>query len=359
MLLIGVALAGVEPADRLLATASVAIGLAPDGSAGNRTAGVGLLSDPDGPGGTPPGGDWVMGSSGYTLEGWALQWDGGAVSAFTAYGASGPTLTWSARTSGGIEHIAAVGEGESFDVDLSVAAPWDAPVIWLDLTVIAHEDLGGLAFARILDPDPDLWLTGSYDADVRLAGGVVLASSPTDGRTLALAAAGGQAGDCSWCTTVDGLSLGDAEWSGDGQVGVRIDAGELAAGDSYSFRVAYAFGADPEEALAAVEAAVDAADRDGDGVDDAADCAPWDGAVAAGLAELADGLDNDCDGVVDEDLPASAGPTDTGWGPELAEPEAGSYEMIGDCAVAPGGPSLTALLVAASALIRRRRALCS
>ena len=45
---------------------------------------------------------------------------------------------------------------------------------------------------------------------------------------------------------------------------------------------------------------VTAPDSDGDGTPDDADCAPLDGSIHPGAAELCDGQDNDCDGEVDE-----------------------------------------------------------
>ena len=45
------------------------------------------------------------------------------------------------------------------------------------------------------------------------------------------------------------------------------------------------------------------ADRDGDGLLDVEDCQPDDATIGTGFLELCDGLDNDCDGEVDEDLP--------------------------------------------------------
>jgi len=47
-------------------------------------------------------------------------------------------------------------------------------------------------------------------------------------------------------------------------------------------------------------------DSDDDGVGDASDCQPIDPSVSAGATEICDGIDNDCDGVVDEDDAADA-----------------------------------------------------
>ena len=44
-------------------------------------------------------------------------------------------------------------------------------------------------------------------------------------------------------------------------------------------------------------------DHDGDGVEDTDDCDPWNGAVSSDSPEICDDLDNDCDGLSDEDDP--------------------------------------------------------
>ncbi|MFN7143080.1 MAG: FG-GAP-like repeat-containing protein, partial [Myxococcota bacterium] len=57
-------------------------------------------------------------------------------------------------------------------------------------------------------------------------------------------------------------------------------------------------------------AAWDLGDGDGDGDIDATDCAPDDPDRGAGAPELCDGVDNDCDGLVDEELPTWYADTD-------------------------------------------------
>ena len=75
-------------------------------------------------------------------------------------------------------------------------------------------------------------------------------------------------------------------------------------------------------------------DRDGDGDPDSTDCAPEDSAVHDGAEELCNGIDDDCDGEVDETtspfqlkvLPLSGG------GAELSEAEgAHKSESAGQC----------------------------
>lgn len=74
-----------------------------------------------------------------------------------------------------------------------------------------------------------------------------------------------------------------------------------------------------------------AVDADGDGASDAVDCAPGDAARGPNLPESCDGLDNDCDGAVDDGLPAAYIDAD-GDGIGTGEPScAGSAATSGDC----------------------------
>ena len=60
----------------------------------------------------------------------------------------------------------------------------------------------------------------------------------------------------------------------------------------------------PREGDTGAEAAPDA---DGDGIPDASDCAPDDGAVFPGAEEVCNAQDDDCDGLIDDDDPGVAG----------------------------------------------------
>ena len=93
-------------------------------------------------------------------------------------------------------------------------------------------------------------------------------------------------------------------------------------------------------------------DVDGDGFFGEEDCAEGDPAVHAGAVELCDGIDNNCDGEVDEGVLATyfADADGDGFGDEAAaveacEPPAGAVDSGGDCddaapSVYPGAPEI-------------------
>ncbi len=78
-------------------------------------------------------------------------------------------------------------------------------------------------------------------------------------------------------------------------------------------------------------------DADGDGVPDDEDCAPLDATVYPGATDACDGLDNDCDGQLDEDAPEwhpdadGDGHGDAATGTAACEPPAGWLADASDC----------------------------
>jgi hypothetical protein len=153
----------------------------------------------------------------------------------------------------------------------------------------------------------------------------------SDGRVLALAAPDGQGSICEWCTLPSELEAsGSIELSGDYQLGVWATLGDLAAGEQLSFSFAYAMGLDLTSTTALAQAAAASDDHDGDGLSAAdGDCDDLEPLVSPGQVEAWDGLDNDCDGDVDED---TAGSDDDGDGYSEAEGDCDD----GDPAIHPG-----------------------
>lgn len=101
------------------------------------------------------------------------------------------------------------------------------------------------------------------------------------------------------------LSLGDTELGSVDWSGWPDAEGRSASFDGSTWCAATStFGAGDRGTPAAANDACVADDYDGDGAPDADDCDPADDSVHPGAPELEDGVDQDCDGVVDERPPA-------------------------------------------------------
>ncbi len=318
LLVLSPVLADIPAEDRWIASDWVAAGLAPDGSLVNEDIGLGLLVDPDGASGPAPiGGDALV--VGRSFEAWSAEWEGGQCANSAPDGGSDVLFDWGepAATSA-MAYLHASAERPELTLGLWVEAPWDEPWLRLSIELTALEDLVGLRVARVVDPDMDFWMSGSYATTNRVGDGWVSATGSADGRVMVLAAPGGSGGICSWCTLASELeAAGGSESEGDEQVGVWFQVGDLAAGESTTVSFAYAFGTDEDSAVALASAAAATEDHDGDGWTEAeGDCDDREPLISPGEGEAWDGLDNDCDGEVDED---TAGSDDDGDGYSEAE----------------------------------------
>jgi hypothetical protein len=297
----------VAEADRWLSTDRIAVGVDAGGSLVNGTVGLGLLWDPDGPEGPmPAGGDWL--TWGDPFEVWSLAYTGPRGDAVLvqggAWGGRDLTLAWDGPyDSGAVTWLHGTAANADLSVETWIEVPWERDVTWFVLRLEALADLTDVKVARVADPDPDAWVTGSGGTHDTAGSGFAAAEGSLDARTIAIAANGGQGGICSWCTTPDEVAAGSQDpIDGDLQIGVAVSVGDLPAGETagVTFALGLALGSDDAVALARVAAEDDDHDADGHTAS-GGDCDDRDAAVNPSAAEVPNGLDDDCDGSVDED----------------------------------------------------------
>ena len=326
----------------------LAVGIAEDGSFCDAEAVLGLLHDPDGPGGDPVGTDLL--TPGRCFETWALQT--AAETIVQNEGDTGGTaLTWEVQDTGSVMTWAGEGTLAGVDVVLWIDLPYDRPVILMTYQLTATEDVEDVWLSRTVDPDTDFLFSDSYSTANGASDEVAWAASAQVDKALALATPGGQGGICSWCSTPSQVSYGTVgELEGDYVVGVATHIGDLAEGESVEVVIAYGFGPSGTEAA---ELALDesvAADIDGDGVPGEADCDDRDAASTPGAEDVANGWDDDCDGEVDEDAASSDGGDGSFTSPTDDLRVVHVEEPVGGCGAVSAGPWLLGLL-----LLRRRR----
>ena len=129
----------------------------------------------------------------------------------------------------------------------------------------------------------------------------------------------------------------------------------------------------PKDDAIAVTIKVEAADADGDGSSACDDCDDENAAVHPGAVELCNGIDDNCDGQVDEgctSTPDAGGVLDAGGAgqdadpqlppPEISAPAAAPRTMEGGCSISalPGPPTLLWLVLGLSWCWRRRHGRC-
>jgi hypothetical protein len=285
----------------------VAVGVAKDGSLCDDQRKACILFDP-GPG-TPMGSDLLL--PGRPFETWSASFRVAGVDRSIVAAApdtqGGPTLVWETGRRAG--HVWADGRGEAgpFGISASVDVPLGEARVVTTLRLEAREDVTDLYIARTVDSDPDFFANGDFQTTNYATGDTVVAAARRlGGKVLALSTPGGVAAVCAgWCMApADVLAGQPGPVDGDRVIGVVRGPFSVRAGESVTLRFGYGLALSGDEAAAiARNAASD--DVDGDGSPLGEDCDERDAASAPGLPERADGRDNDCDGEVDEDGPAT------------------------------------------------------
>ena len=301
------ALANVLAADR------VAVGVSDRGAFG--ADGVGLLWDPDAAAGPEPQeSDWLG------ADGWSLTWAGGAW--------EGGALAWSdVIVTEAMVWAGGVVESGPVTVSLTHAVPWEDDLVWTEVVVENTGDVivDEVWLTRFADLEPERARYGIADTDNAFGSAFAVAGPVRGERALAIAAVDGVGGTCRDCSGGLGAEAGVADLA----IGVAVPIGSLEPGDQVVVDFVYAFGIGADAAVELALTAADEDDRDLDGVVD--DCDPRDPLVGEGLDELPDGVDNDCDGIIDE-------------GTRLVDDDGdGVSEAEGDCddgdpTVFPGAP---------------------
>ena len=303
--------AAVSPGDRWIGNSNLNVGLHQDGSLVNSDIDLGILWDPDGPDGPMPmTGDMIR--VGWYWDGWAWSYSGddGFEDGFQAGPRdAGSSMTWTDKSANSALSVLK-SEMDIGDVNLVLESIVlkRSDLLIQNFTFTASDDITDLWVGRTIDPDQDEWLLDSYDTDNESGDGWATASSLYDERTIGLAGGVldgvlGEGGICGWCDSTE--SMAEDSWESstdDHQINVLVDAGDVNDGDSITVRFVYAFEVGAIAAKNASLTALGLMDIDGDGLTvDEGDCDDLHPDVYPDATELTDGLDNDCDGDIDED----------------------------------------------------------
>ena len=292
----------------VLTSDRIAVGVAEDGSLGDSEAEVGLRFDPDGAGGAPGSGDVLL--PGRTWEVWSVSFEAGD-DPRASFEFGRPELdgelefSWQEPIETASLHgLRGAASTEWFDVDVQLALSRSTDALWIDVVLRATEPLTDVWISRAIDLDLDAAFD-TYATDNQAGDGFAASASTREARAFAMVAEGVGTVCSDWCSSTADLRAPSAGAGvEDSPIGVAVALGDISAGESVSVRFVYALASSNDAARAVADDAFLNADLDGDGVETSTDCEDLDPRRAPGLVEIADGVDNDCDGDVDEDTSA-------------------------------------------------------
>ena len=313
LLAAGIATAEVATEDRWVGNDNLAVGVHQDGSFVNDDLELGILWDPDGTDGPIPlSGDMLRVGYEWNLLIWsweATSGDEGRRVQGGPHTESWTEVEWLSKT----DNEAVMGlRGQLTDgplqIDFNIAALKRADIVVYDLVFNSEEELSELDVGKTFDPDQDHWFLDTYDTVNDSDDNWAYGASAYDERTIALAGMSETSADisggvCRWCDNPGDMeeSAGNSN-ENDRHPNVLIQIEDPEPEAAIHIRFVYAFSVGGEAAKDLALEMLDLTDIDEDGLSsDEGDCDDWNPDTYPEATELIDGLDNDCDGEIDED----------------------------------------------------------
>ena len=313
LLVAGFAAADVGPEERWIGNDNFAVGVHQDGSFVNDDMELGILWDPDGTDGPIPlSGDMLRVGREWDVVIWNWETTSGAEDGRVQGGPHTESWTeveWTDK----INNDSVMGlQGQLRDgplqIQFNIAALKRTDAIVYDMVFDSEDALAELQVGRSFDPDQDHWFSETYDTVNESDDNWAYGASAYDGRAIALAGMSFSStevsgGVCRWCDSPEEMlsSAGNSNVN-DRHPNVLVQIDEPTSEETIHVRFVYAFSVGGDEAKDMAVEILSLTDIDADGLSpEEGDCDDWNPDVYPEATELIDGVDNDCDGEVDED----------------------------------------------------------